>query len=132
MGIRSWLLFVGLPGIPLYLGNSVRTGSPLTQVDEFATFRTERPIGIVGAPPYCGVTLWAMRLASLLGVGGHHKLQKVSSKLTSSTLVRRCVPIAVVKRTLSAYLLALISGTQSQLRSSRMRSICANLPAMVC
>ena len=111
---RGLKLFVlGLPGIPLYLGNSVGTGSPLAKVDEFATFRTEWPIGIVDAPLHCRVTLRAMHFACFVGACGHHKLQNVSSKLTSSTLVRRCVPIAVVKRTLSAYLLALISGTQS-------------------
>lgn len=107
------LLVVGLTGVRLFLGNSVGAGSPLAKVDEFAAFRTEWPIGIVGAPPYCRVTLRAMHLACFVGVGGHHKLQNVSSKLTSSTLVRRCVPIAVVKRILSTYLLALISGTQS-------------------
>ena len=110
-GLKFFVL--GLPGIALYLRNSVGTRSPLAKVDEFATFRTEWPIGIVDAPLHCRVTLRAMHFACFVGACGHHKLQNVSSKLTSSTLVRRCVPIAVVKRTLSAYLLALISGTQS-------------------
>ena len=107
------LLLVGLAGVRLFLGNSVGACSPLAKVNEFAALRTEWPIGIVGTPAYCHVTLRAMYLARFLGVGGSHKLQNVSSKLTSWALVRRCVPIAVVKRTLSAYLLALISGTQS-------------------
>lgn len=113
MGIALSLLVVGLTGVPFFLRNSVGASGPLAEVDEFATFRTKWPIGIVRAPPYCGIALWTMYLASLLEVDGHHKLQKVSSKVMSSILVRRCVPIAVVKRTLSAYLLALISGTQS-------------------
>src|SRR5882672_9691147 len=106
---RSRLLVVGLSGILLFLGNPVGAGGPLAEVDEFAAFRTERPMGIVRAPPHGRMALRTMHLACFLELGRHHRLQKVSSKVTSSTLVRRCVPIAVVKRTLSAYLLALIS-----------------------
>jgi hypothetical protein len=59
-----------------------------------------------------------------------YRLQKVSSKWISASacLGRRSVP-GRVKRMLSAYLLALISGMNASARRSRKRTSCAVRPA---
>ena len=116
LGLKIFVLALSL--IPLCFGNAVRFRGPLTQVDKFATFRTERPVWIVCIVKHRNAALRAMNFAKDLVDQGHHRLQKVSWNVTSSTLVRRCAPTgdvktAVVKRMLSAYLFALISGTQS-------------------
>jgi len=63
----------------------------------------------------------------------NYRLQKVSSNSTSVSDARgRWMPSWVVKRMLSAYLLALISGMQAYSPDSPMRSICAMRPAIIC
>jgi hypothetical protein len=58
-----------------------------------------------------------------------YRLQNVNSKSTSrSKTMPRSAPAALMKRMLSAYLLALISGTQASSRGSVSCSSCATLP----
>lgn len=62
-----------------------------------------------------------------------YKLQNVrsNSRSDSQTCGRPSAP-RLVKRIFSAYLFALISGTQSALSCSRMRTICARRPPSIC
>jgi len=73
------------------------------------------------------------RADAFLGPEQRYRLQKVSSNSTSvSAGFGRCTPSCVVKRILSAYLFALISGTKWCSRFSRIRTIWATRPAIIC
>src|SRR5205085_11900762 len=101
--------------------NRVLLGSPAAQVRHAAALAAERPPAVRG------------RKFRRLAAGGAwdgargnrvHRLQNVRSNGTSCSYTRvRCTPSGSRKRTLSAYLFALISGTHGSSSASESRSI---------
>lgn len=121
-----------LPGsaVPLLLGRRLRPvrgrldrdaigfRRPLAEIDRLAALRAEGPPRVVRRP-WC--RLPALRAVHDPGLGmpslashGAYRLQKVRSKSTEvSAVLPRSGPLTCVNRMLSAYLLALTSGTQA-------------------
>lgn len=108
--------------------NTIGFRCPGSKINLFAALRAEGA-PTVGRFPYNAFTA----LRALYGfLDGVHRLQKVSSKGTScSTVLGRVTVSGRMKRMLSAYLLALISGTAASEADMRTRSICAVRPLMV-
>lgn len=111
----SFLLVVGGRG-----WNPVRFRGPGAEVNLFAALRAERAPAVGGFPYNAFATL--RTLDDFLD--SHQRLQKVSSKVMScSTVLGRVTVSGRMKRMLSAYLLALISGTAASEADMRTRSI---------
>lgn len=113
--MERYLTFVSfaLTIVRVFLRDAIGLGRPLSEVDQFAALGAERPVRIGRIPRSRCAALRTTHDARFIRNGSHHRLQNVSSNFTSSTEVLRCVPMAEVKRILSAYLLALTSGTHS-------------------
>jgi len=61
LGLQIFVVVLSI--IPLYLGNAIRTGGPLAQIDKFAALRTERPVWIARIVEHCNGTLRTMDFA---------------------------------------------------------------------
>src|SRR2546423_4749645 len=110
----------------LFGGHAVGFACPGAQVDHLAALAAKRT-PLVGR---CELS----RAAAARARYGLHRLQNVSSKATSQSAVRGRLSslCCAMKRMLSTYLLALISGTHGIVGSSRSLSICAVFPPSIC
>jgi len=124
---------------------AVALGCPRPEVDHLAPIRAEWTPGTVWRPQHGLATGWAVYGAwfwihAVLNKEfirprrtNSYRLQKMSSNSTSvSAGLGRCIPSCVVKRILSAYLFALISGTNWYSRFRRILTIWAMRPAIIC
>lgn len=105
-------------------------GGPSTEIDLFAAGRAKRSIGVLGAP--LGRFATGRTLDDPVRGTGAHSVQNVNSNPMSRSARRgRATVSGYMKRTLRAYLLALISGTTVSLEGTRTFSICAVRPVIV-
>ena len=112
-------------------GDAVSLGSPGAQVGQAAALAAEGAGG-VGRRKECRLAAGGARHAARRLRGNAHRLQNDSSNGTSCSKTRVfCTPSGSRKRTFSAYLLALISGTHGNSSPTERRNICAGFSAGV-
>lgn len=109
---------------------TVRLGGPGTEIDLFAAGRAKRSIGVLGAP--LGWLATGRALDDPVRGIGAHSVQNVNSNPISRSASRgRATVSGYMKRTLRAYLFALISGTTVSFEGTLTLSICAVRPVIV-